>query len=83
MKRDARKVLDQLNIEIPDLDVTVGELSGGQRQSVAIAKAINQGGKILVLDEPTASLGVRESMAVLDLILKLNGRKIHDSRHKP
>jgi ABC-type sugar transport system ATPase subunit len=75
MKHEAGSILSRLNIEISDMDAIVGELSGGQRQCIAIAKAISQGGKVIILDEPTAALGVRESKAVLDLILELKGQK--------
>jgi len=75
MKIDACRVLKQLNIDIPNVEIPVGELSGGQRQSIAIAKAISQGGKILILDEPTAALGVRESKAVLDLVRNLKSQQ--------
>lgn len=68
MKKESRRLIEQLNIDLSDLNMEVGKLSGGQRQGVAIARAINQGGEILILDEPTAAMGVKESKQVFDLI---------------
>ena len=67
--------LEDLHIEIPGLRArSVERMSGGQRQLVAIARAAFWGGKLLLLDEPTAALGVRESREVLELIKRLSGR---------
>lgn len=71
MNREAREVLRRLRTNIPSVQTPVGLLSGGQRQAVAIARAISQGGRIFIMDEPTAALGVRESANVLRLILGL------------
>ncbi len=71
MHREARAALNQIGIHIPSLTAEVGELSGGQRQCIAIARAIAQNGRIIIMDEPTAALGIRESGRVLDLILHL------------
>lgn len=71
MNRDAREVLRRLRTNIPSVRTPVGLLSGGQRQAVAIARAISQGGRIFIMDEPTAALGVRESANVLRLLLGL------------
>lgn len=73
MDEEARKVLDDLDIQIPDVTVPVGNLSGGQRQGVAVARLVHNGGKILIFDEPTAAMGVNESNAVLKLIKRLAG----------
>jgi ABC-type sugar transport system ATPase subunit len=67
--------LGELHIEIPGLrGRSVERMSGGQRQLVAIARAAFWGGKLLLLDEPTAALGVRESREVLELIKRLSAR---------
>jgi ABC-type sugar transport system ATPase subunit len=71
MVREARKVLADLRVRIPSLSVEVGQLSGGQRQAIAIGRATSQKGRIIIMDEPTAALGVKESHKVLDLILRL------------
>ena len=55
---------------------SVGLLSGGQRQSVAVARAISWGRKVVIMDEPTAALGVRESRGVLELIRRVKERGI-------
>jgi simple sugar transport system ATP-binding protein len=65
MKRTADAELRALGIALDDLDRPVGSLSGGQRQSVAIARAVHFGARVLVLDEPTAALGVKQSGVVL------------------
>jgi len=65
MKRIAQEELTKMGISIPDLEQPVGKLSGGQRQCVAIARAIHFGAKVLILDEPTAALGVNQSGVVL------------------
>jgi len=71
MQREARTILDRLNISIPDLAAPVAELSGGQRQAVAVCRAVNWGSRIVIMDEPTAALGVKESRKVLDLIRRM------------
>jgi simple sugar transport system ATP-binding protein len=70
MKRIAQEGLTKMGISIPDLEQPVGKLSGGQRQCVAIARAIHFGAKVLILDEPTAALGVNQSGVVLKYIVK-------------
>ncbi len=65
MKATADRELRRMGIALDDLDQPVGSLSGGQRQSVAIARAVHFGARVLVLDEPTAALGVRQSGVVL------------------
>jgi ABC-type sugar transport system ATPase subunit len=65
------EVLSRLQVTIPDLRSTVGLMSGGQRQAVAVSRAAAFASKVVILDEPTAALGVRESRMVLDLILRL------------
>lgn len=71
MNRQAEKLLIDLDINIPDVTVPVGNLSGGQRQGVAVARLVHRGGKLLIFDEPTAAMGVNESNAVLRLIKRL------------
>jgi ABC-type sugar transport system ATPase subunit len=68
---NAQKVIADLRVHMPNLNVDVGQLSGGQRQSLAIGRATSQQGRIILMDEPTAALGVRESRKVLDLIRHL------------
>ena len=59
--REAKRVIRELKADIPSVTVPVGMLSGGQRQAVAIGRAVAQGGRVIVMDEPTASLGVAET----------------------
>lgn len=71
MKAETEKLLSKINISILDLDTPVGYLSGGQRQSIAIARAIYGDNQFIILDEPTAAMGVNESKAFLDLVKQL------------
>jgi ABC-type sugar transport system ATPase subunit len=68
MRRRAEEAMRRLKIGIKSVDQPVVELSGGQRQAVAVARAIAWGTRIVIMDEPTAALGVRESAMVLELI---------------
>jgi ABC-type sugar transport system ATPase subunit len=74
MVREAREVLNNLKVTIPSVQTLVGLLSGGQRQAVAIARAVHQGGRLIFMDEPTAALGVREQAKVLRLIEDLRSQ---------
>ena len=78
MRKDAVSYMSQLNRSITDMDIKVEELSGGQRQAVAICRALRWNADVVILDEPTASLGVRETEQVLELIrsLKANGKTV-------
>ncbi len=72
MRQEARDQVQKLGIStLQDVSVAVENLSGGQRQAVAVARAAAFGSKVVVLDEPTAALGVRESNQVLELISRL------------
>jgi len=71
MATTTTRVLDRLKVTLPDSSATVGLMSGGQRQVIAVARAAAFASKVVILDEPTAALGVRESRRVLDLILRL------------
>jgi len=78
MKEESEKVLKLLKINIRSVDVPVKYLSGGQRQSVAIARAVYYRAKLLLMDEPTTALGAAEVESVLELIrnVKKEGRSI-------
>lgn len=86
MEAETRKIMARLNPQFRKLTVPVSALSGGQRQSVAIARAVYFNAKILIMDEPTAALGVHETKMVAELIqeLKKQGLGIflisHDTR---
>lgn len=76
MKSIAEDLIKDLNIGIPDITLPVGSFSGGQRQAVAVARAVYHGKKLIIFDEPTAAMGVRESSAVLKLIEELSKRNM-------
>jgi ABC-type sugar transport system ATPase subunit len=71
MEVQSRAALDALRVNVPSLAEEVGNLSGGQRQGIAIARAISQRGLVVIMDEPTAALGVQESQQVLEVIAQL------------
>ena len=74
MRTEARAFLAQLSIPVEDMDRPVERLSGGQRQAVAISRALRWNAEIIIMDEPTAALGVKETALVLDLIRRLKAR---------
>jgi D-xylose transport system ATP-binding protein len=76
MERSSVEVLERLCVRLPDPSAAVGMMSGGQRQAIAVARSSAFASRVVVLDEPTAALGARESRQVLDLILRLK-----ESRH--
>jgi ABC-type sugar transport system ATPase subunit len=72
MAEMARGFLARLSVTIADMDTAVENLSGGQRQAVAICRALRWDARIIIMDEPTAALGVKETAQVLDLIRRLH-----------
>jgi ABC-type sugar transport system ATPase subunit len=76
MRKRAREVLDSLAVKVPSINVSVKAMSGGQRQCLAVARALLWGRRIVILDEPTAALGVRESEQVLEVIRDLRNHDV-------
>jgi simple sugar transport system ATP-binding protein len=71
MREFAREHLNEMGVNIPSVDVEIARLSGGQRQAIAVARSVYANAKVLLLDEPTAAMGVRETAVILDLIRRL------------
>lgn len=76
MLKEAHKVLDSLEINIPNFGEQIDRLSGGQRQAVAIARAVYWDARLMIMDEPTNNLGVPEQRKVLELIGKLRDKQV-------
>jgi ABC-type sugar transport system ATPase subunit len=72
MRRLAQQYLDDIKVDIPDIDAEAESLSGGQRQAIAVARATRQNARILLLDEPLAAMGARESALIVDLVKSLS-----------
>ncbi len=71
MRERAIEQLNGMGVNIPNVDVEISKLSGGQRQAIAVARSVFANAKVLLLDEPTAAMGVKESAMILDLIRRL------------
>ena len=71
MQRESSSMLSRLQVNIPTINARVRRMSGGQRQAIAISRAASWGSRLVIMDEPTAALGVRETARVEELILRL------------
>ncbi len=76
MVRETRNLLNYLKVEIEDISMAVGYLSGGQRQGIAIARAMLKKSRIIIFDEPTAAMGLRETARIMELIRSLKEQGI-------
>jgi ABC-type sugar transport system ATPase subunit len=74
MRRLAREYLDEMGVNIPSVDADVAQLSGGQRQAIAVARAVYSDAKVLLLDEPLAAMGAKEAAIILDLVRDLKNK---------
>ena len=71
MRKLSRQYLDDINVHVPSVEAEAEQLSGGQRQAVAVARSVRSARKILLLDEPLAAMGARESRLIIDLVKDL------------
>lgn len=76
MRNETEKLLERIDIRLKDINAEVSALSGGQRQSVVVGRAVYWGSKIIILDEPTNNLGVKEERKIIELIKTLRDK--HD-----
>ena len=76
MRAETQSLVDQLDVRIPSAGSTIRDLSGGQRQGIAIARATHWASKLILLDEPTAALGVAETAKVEELVASLKERNL-------
>ena len=74
MRREATEHLRSMGVNIPSVDVPVAQLSGGQRQAIAVARAVYSNAKILLLDEPLAAMGAKEAAIILDQVRELKDK---------
>jgi len=71
MREQAKEQLSRMRVNIPSVDVEISKLSGGQRQAIAVARSVYSNAKVLLLDEPLAAMGVKESAMILDVVRHL------------
>jgi simple sugar transport system ATP-binding protein len=74
MRKLAKEYLDDMGVNIPSVEAEVAKLSGGQRQAIAVARAVYSEAKVLLLDEPLAAMGAKEAALILDLVRDLKRR---------